>query len=61
MKFMPIERWALRPTRLRVASRVESLAPRPAAILRDAARRESLPGRPGGPVAKPIVVQQVAD
>eukprot|EP00959_Pyramimonas_sp_CCMP1952_P163888 3426439-Pyramimonas_sp.AAC.1 len=61
MKFEPIERWASRPTTLRVAPRVEPLAPRPVAILRDVARREGPPGRPRGPVAEPIVVLQVSD
>eukprot|EP00959_Pyramimonas_sp_CCMP1952_P313049 6552651-Pyramimonas_sp.AAC.1 len=47
-----------RPTTLRVAPRVEPLAPHPVTILRDVARREGLPRRPRGPVAEPIVVQQ---
>ncbi len=46
---------------LRAAVLVEPAAPHPVAIVRHVARRERPPRCPRGPVAKPLVVLDVAD
>eukprot|EP00959_Pyramimonas_sp_CCMP1952_P047399 989285-Pyramimonas_sp.AAC.1 len=61
MKFKPFERWAWRPTLLRVAVLVKPAVPLPVAIVRHVARRGRLPRCPRDPVAKPLVVLDVAD